>query len=77
MLNWSPVVLSPWLFLVQKIWDKFRIYLKFLNSLHEFRQNVKDCVPQDCPVDYKKIIFITLVLFSKGTGKHIYNLHKL
>ena len=50
-------------FLGSKIWDKLRIYLKFLNSLDGFRQNFKHCVRQDCPVDYAKTIFIMLVLF--------------
>ena len=32
-----------------KIWAKLPIYLKSLNSVDEFEQNVKNWVPQDCP----------------------------
>ena len=33
-------------FVCPKIWDKLPIYLKSLNSLHEFKQKVKNWVPQ-------------------------------
>ena len=36
-------------FLGPKVWDKLPIYLKSINSLDEFKQNVKNWVPHDCP----------------------------
>ena len=58
-------------FIYPKIWDKLPIYWKSLNSLDEFKQNVKNWVQQlDC-LCRLCVIYMTLVSFSKSIGKDI------
>ena len=65
-------------FLGPTIWDKLPIYLKSLNSLDKFKQNIENWVPQKCPCRLcKNYIHVGFIYQNKLETIYLYLTFKL